>query len=711
MGVKDLSLEVAYRSASHRIGRDFFGSLLSEATRYDRAAAFFSSTCFAVASEAVIGFAARGGRMRLVCSPVLHAADVAALSRAIFNPAQVLREEDLAEALRSGRTASALARLVAEGTVDVRIAVTPRPDESVYHEKIGLFYDGDGSYVAFSGSSNESRTAWVQNFERVDVFASWAASEDRVRSSHVRQNFEDLWHDRTRGVRVVDLAEAIRGRLLTMRPTLVASTADAPDDAPRSATVPIPEVLRIPGDLVVKAHQQKAIERWAKAGGRGLLEMATGSGKTITALVLAARMWRRMTEPLVIVIVAPYIHLVDQWIAVSRTFGLRPIRCAEGRDRWVEELRWAIHAVASGSRPLLSVVVTDSTLATPAFQESIARVSGALLLIADEAHNYGSPTTLATLPRSARFRLGLSATPERWMDPVGTAALREYFGSVVFRYGLREAIDDGVLTPYRYHPMAVHLDDDEMETLLEISRSLARFFAPDDDTAGGLSDVAMRLLLRRARLLGAARAKLPVLRSLLADRTQDTHVLVYCGDGRVVGEEEGEYVRQVEEAVRIIGTELRMRCASYTARTPPDRRQQLLRAFDAGDVQVLVAIRCLDEGVDIPSTRTAIILASSTNPRQFVQRRGRVLRRSPGKTRAEIFDLLVMPSPDQMQPGTPEFDVMRRMLRNELRRAGEFAELAENGPVARGKLLEMASHFDLMSVLRPDPSETREESS
>lgn len=697
-GLRGMGLSQVYRASTHRIGRDFLGTMLSAAVEYDRAAGFFSSSVFAVAPGAFVEFFTRGGRMRLVCSPVVHPEDLNAMVRGVFDHTSTLASLGSVEcAARSGATPDLLARLLANGALEIKIAI-PRALNALYHEKIGAFRDTCRACVAFAGSPNESKTAWDQNFERMDAFASWAPELDRRRALTIGNHFDDLWSNETTGVEVFALDDAIRRRLLEPRETHL-SAPDVPLASRQPRAEVVPEVLRLPKSLVLREHQRTAIEEWAKAGGRGLLEMATGSGKTITALALAARLRLRVQGGFVVLVVAPYIHLVDQWCDVSRTFGLRPIRCAEGRSSWEQELSWAINAVNAGVRPVLSVATTVATLGTPPFQALLNRISVPLLFIGDEAHNLGASSTIKTLPMGARFRLGLSATPDRWMDEPGTAAVKGYFGPVVFQYGLREAIRDEVLTPYRYHPVRVPLDPEELEEYLDISRQLARYMARNDAKDGPVGDVAMRLLLKRARLVGAARAKLPRLKELLASRPHDTHILVYCGDGEVEGATPGEQARQVAEAVRIIGTELGMTCASYTAETPPERRRSLLRQFASGALQVLVAIRCLDEGVDIPATRTAFTLASSTNPRQFIQRRGRVLRRSAGKTRADIYDFLVAPSPEDVPQHSQEYPTVRRLLRNEFNRAAEFADLADNGPVARSELLDLTSHYQLLSTL------------
>jgi superfamily II DNA or RNA helicase len=401
-----------------------------------------------------------------------------------------------------------------------------------------------------------------------------------------------------------------------------------------------------------------------------------------------------MPPGFVILIVAPLIHLVDQWIEVAAAFGLRPIRCAQGWDHWFDELGVAIQAVNSGHRPLLSLVTTASTLASDPFQRLLETVRRPLLLIGDEVHTYGAEGTYRTLPQVDCYRVGLSATPERWRDPAGTDRLERYFGPIVYRYTLRDALKDEVLTPYRYFPHLLALDSDELETFMELSRQIARLLGNDED--GAPNEFAKLLLIKRARLVGTARAKLPSLRKLLETRTHESHILVYCGDGTVEGPDGDEMVRQVEEAVRMIGADLGMTCASYTATTPAAARQSHLKDFAAGDLQVLVAIRCLDEGVDVPATRSAFILASSTNPRQFVQRRGRVLRKFPGKSRADLHDFFVVPEPSEFPKGSTEFRMMRNLVRGQLARSQEFTDLAVNGPEAAALLRPFRDHFELL---------------
>jgi superfamily II DNA or RNA helicase len=298
------------------------------------------------------------------------------------------------------------------------------------------------------------------------------------------------------------------------------------------------------------------------------------------------------------------------------------------------------------------------------------------------------------LPENLEFRLGLSATPERHRDPEGTAPIRAYFGEPVIRYTLRQALNDGVLCPYRHVPVLVRLQDDELDTYLQLTRRIGQLMGTSE--AGESSAYLEMLLLQRARLLASAKGKIPALVEGLSSLRETTHNLIYCGDGSVDGEVDVSIMRQVDAVVRALGRDVGMTVAKYVADTALTRRHVLRKRFAEGSIQGLIAIRCLDEGVDIPETRRAFILASSTNPRQFIQRRGRILRRAPGKTMADIYDFIVEPSTEELDSSSPIFPTVRNLFRRELSRIWEFAGLAVNGPEALQTLLPLRDKLHLL---------------
>jgi superfamily II DNA or RNA helicase len=634
--------------------------------------------------------------MTLVTSPKLSRDDIEAIGEFYVRRSAQYASRTLA-ALFGDFVAKRLSspalfgELLRRGHLRVFIA-RPRtaPVPAIYHEKFAIFANGT-HVLAVSGSGNESLLALRGSFERFEVFRSWTETERRA-VLRFQSQFADLVKNQTDGLDVVSLLSAYQAGWLEVR-------TGPPDDeqAPTSMAVypNSPEVL-VPFPHELFEHQKLALQKWAAAGGKGIIAMATGSGKTIAALSIAAKLLDALEgKPLTILIIAPFIHLVDQWIEVGGAFGLRPVRCAEGEDQWRDDLSTAIFAVNAGRRPVLSIASTSATLQTSTFQRLMDRVRTPLLVIGDEAHNYGSAKIAKSLPMRAAYRIGLSATPEKWMDPEGTARIRAYFGKPVYEYSLADALRDDVLTPYAYTPFLIEFDEDEAQQYEDISAKLARFGISEDSE--GLSEGAKALLMRRARLLASAKAKLPLLRALLEPRRRETHLLIYCGDGRVEGDPDDLPPKQIDEVVRI-ASDLGIVCAKYTADTPPDVRRQVLVAFDEGRIQALVAIRCLDEGVDVPSTRTAFILSSSTNPRQFIQRRGRVLRRSPatGKRKAEIFDFFVIP-PLGLAEGAAS-KAMRNVVRSQLNRVMEFSSLALNGPAARKALLDWTREHHLVEL-------------
>ena len=699
----DLPLPEAIRTSSHRLGRNFLAQCLLRSCFYRRAVGFFSSSVFRVASDEWIRFFRKAGKAHFVISPHLSQRDIRALREAVYErPAYskgfLLDDYDRSNANHTIVEGDFLRGLVATDRVEVRVALrTGRQPTEIYHEKIGIFSDHEGRVLAFSGSANESWSAYVGNFERIDIFRE---SKERHRALAVERHFDDLWNNSTDGVEVIRLYEALRQNVLLestetsvrRRDVLV----DEKQDAVGRSDKRHPEVLLPASGIRPYEHQRIAIRAWAKAGGHGVLEMATGSGKTITALTLASRLYDTLGPPFAILVIVPLIQLVDQWRSVSKLYGLNPIRCAEQRQSWYQALASGIDNVNNGNRPVLSLVGTIATVQSESFQRLISGIRANFLVVADEMHNYGATASFSALPDNATARLGLSATPDRPYDEDGNARLRTYFGKTVFAYGLSDALRDRILTPYRYFPCIVGLEEDETDTYVELTEKILRF-SRDDSEEDSKNEFLKRLLIRRARLIATARGKLPRLRDLLCERTSEGHILVYCGDGSAERSGDRTLVRQIDDVVSLIGNDLGMRCARYTAETSSRHRQDLLEQFAHGEIQVLVAIRCLDEGVDVPPTRTAIMLASATNPRQFVQRRGRVLRLYEGKTRAEIFDLFVT-FPESIYTQThPLYGMARRLVQRQLSRVREFATLAENGPSARNELLALREHFNLLS--------------
>jgi superfamily II DNA or RNA helicase len=313
-------------------------------------------------------------------------------------------------------------------------------------------------------------------------------------------------------------------------------------------------------------------------------------------------------------------------------------------------------------------------------------------------HNLGASRIRELLPEKIRFRLGLSATPERHRDEEGTAAIFDYFGGVVFEYGIRQAIKDKILCPYHYHPVVVDLTDEEGEEYWRLTQEIGRKFPRDEDS--DLPDVVKMLLIRRARLLASCANKLPALSAALDGLDNKvSKAMIYCGDGRVedLASEDEALIRQVDAAVRLLGNSHKLIVRRFTCSEPMSEREDILNHLRDGSLDAVVAIRCLDEGIDVPDVRMGFLLASSTNPRQFIQRRGRLLRRAEGKTHAEIWDFIVRPPDMGGKVDAETFNLERKLFARELARVVDFCQTAENGDSALGLLADLRRRYNLLA--------------
>ena len=450
-------------------------------------------------------------------------------------------------------------------------------------------------------------------------------------------------------------------------------------------------VPQIPPSLHLRSYQKQAVHNWFANRGRGTLKMATGSGKTITALAIATELYQKIGLQ-ALIIICPYRHLVTQWAKEAEKFNLNPILAFESVRYWQRQLSTELYQLRAGYQPFLTVITTNSTLISEGFQSQLLYFPEKTLIVGDEAHNLGSPRLEESLPRNIGLRLALSATPERHFDESGTDAILNYFGSVLQpELTLAEAINQGALVRYLYYPVLVELTEAESRAYHRLTTRIGWALMDDKDWEN--NETITALLIQRSRLIASATNKLDALRELMKNRLHTTHTLFYCGDGSVETLEDYS-PRQLEATVEVLGSELGYRVNTYTAETTLSEREKLRQQFERGELQGLVAIRCLDEGVDIPAIQNAVILASSCNPRQFIQRRGRILRPHPGKERATLFDMIVLP-PD-LDRNTLE--VERNLLRKELKRFLEFANLADNAGEARLKLLQLQKRYGLLDL-------------
>ncbi|ACB50246.1 hypothetical protein cce_0895 [Crocosphaera subtropica ATCC 51142] len=447
-------------------------------------------------------------------------------------------------------------------------------------------------------------------------------------------------------------------------------------------------IPQIPESIKLRDYQQEAVINWFTNKGRGTLKMATGSGKTITALAIATELYETIKLQ-VLLVLCPYRHLVLQWERECKKFNLNPILAFESVYNWQSQLATELYNIQCKQKPFLTIITTNSTLINQGFQSQVKFFPEKTLIVGDEAHHLGSPRLESSLPRNIGLRLALSATPERYFDEEGTDALLNYFGDIIKpEFTLADAIKKQALVPYLYYPIFVNLTESEAFTYAKLTQRIGWALGKNDNLKN--NDNLTSLLIQRSRLIGTAENKLTALRKLMKTLLETKHTLFYCGDGYLENEP-NNYQKQISAVTHILGRELGYRVNTYTAENTLAEREKIRQQLQKGDLQGIVSIRCLDEGIDIPEIQQAVILASSGNPHQFIQRRGRVLRPYPDKKQAIIYDMIVMP-PDLDRE---TWEVERNLLRKELKRFVEFGKIAKNAKEVNQKFLSIQEQYKL----------------
>lgn len=710
MSLKDLDLKIEYRSLLHNIACDFYIPALNQAVCYDRAVGYFSSSILSSIAYGIDGLARNGGKIRLVTSPYLSDQDKEAIKNGYKKREEVIKTA-LMEQLHEPKSyieqeqLNLLANLISDGIMDIKIAFTEDTSRiGMYHEKLGLIKDSDGNVVAFSGSMNESENALSANYETIDVFCSWKTDEERIAAKE--NAFESIWNDTEPNIIVIDYPD-IKEEIINRYKKEDVDYSKRPKHYNDLLKSLIPGA-KVPEDFEFHDYQKDAIDSWEKHGYCGIFDMATGTGKTYTGLGAISRLNYKLKGKLAVIIVAPYQHLVEQWVEDIEKFNMNPIigYSSSRQKDWKHRLETSIRRQKLNTKgaEFFCFVCTNATFSSDFVQQALSKIKGDCLLVVDEAHNFGSQNLRVLLNSNFNYRLALSATLDRHNDEEGTQALYSYFGEKCIQYTLEMAIDNGFLTKYHYHPIFVNLTDKELSDYYNLTKEIRKCIKKGKNGKTSLSEKGKKLALKRARLVAAAENKLIALQQEIIPFINDNHILVYCGAASLKDFHSDTYpvdddeIRQIDAVTDLLGNKLDMKVSQYTSKENIEERQIIKEQFANGDIlQALIAIKCLDEGVNIPSIKTAFILASTTNPKEYIQRRGRVLRLYQGKEYAEIYDFITLPQNlgDAYAATEIELQMGMALVRNELKRAFEFARLADNYVVANAKLDDIRETYNI----------------
>lgn len=698
MALTDLSLKREYRSYKNNVVKEFYIPVLKEAILYRRAVGFFTSEALVEISKGISGLVENEGHIQLIVSPILNKEDIEAIEQG-YNSREIV-EKSLLREMKDPQDANDKERLawisylISIGRLDIKVAFTKKLNsKALFHEKMGIVSDSQELHIAFTGSMNETVNAFFNNYESFDVYCSWNEYE-KERVQDKIDAFEKIWSNTENNLDVIDFPKAAREKLLKYKvkkidPQLDKDLADAYVCERNEVKFGINE------DIELYDYQKEAILEWENQGYRGIFDMATGTGKTFTGLGAATWLLKN-NKHLAVIIVCPYQHLVEQWVEDIERFGFRPVIAfsSSPQKKWKEKLKDEVIDFNLEIEDTFCLVTTNATYTSKYVQEQIGKIEGDILIVVDEAHNFGAMRLSRYLRDDIKYRLALSATLERHGDEEGTQALYNYFGNKCIEYDLKRAIDEDKLTKYYYHPIIVSLSDDELEKYRELSAKISKACKFNEDGKAELSEVAKTLLIQRSRIVAGAIEKVAALKELMKDYVNDNQILVYCGATKPYNpaldesESDDEGERQIVMISKMLGLELGMAVRHFTSNESAKEREEIKEQFaKTNPYQALIAIKCLDEGVNIPSIKTAFILASSTNPKEYIQRRGRVLRKYPGKDYAEIYDFVTLPRPlnevDAYEDNKSEISLARR----EIARMKEFGYISQN-PQEADKLIK-----------------------
>jgi superfamily II DNA or RNA helicase len=689
-----------YRSGDQNLFRDFYTPALNVAVQYDRAVGFFSSQALISNLPGISSLIKNNGEMRLIIGHPLDEQEFEAVKQGYRIKGLLLSfEKELDSILENIDSAGAkrlslLSYLIASDKLQIKYAFRKR---GMYHEKIGIIHDLEGNRLVFHGSANETIYALDAgyNAESISVYKSWDKHSFELYGEPYVDGFEKLWEGRQINTATFEVPSTFYEKIKKYRPPLEKRSVEINDESESydeffgfNITFNKPRIPEKLGgvDFEIRGHQKQAIRAWGQNKYKGILKLSTGSGKTITAIYAATKLYEaRSSKGLktLLIVSVPYQELARQWLGNLEPFNIKAIKCWQSKSAWYDDLKKEILDFKMGVIDFVSIVVVNRTMEGLDFQDLLKDVSPEeIMLIGDECHNHGSKNTNESLP-ACYYRMGLSATPYRSDEDeldspfpdVAKEYINKYYGGIVSEYSLGDAIHDGVLCEYEYHIVPVYLTQEEQDEYEYLSNEIAKLvmYARGSKESNGNNELT-RLCGQRSRLLGSAQNKLTALNRLVQSipKKQRSHSLFYCGEGSAsysglgVEQETSKVIEKVSKALDESG----WHTSRFTSQESSSDRASIMENFKNGTIDALVSMKVLDEGVDVPVCDKAFIIASTRNPRQYVQRRGRVLRKHSTKDRATIYDFVVLPTNDS----SPS----KRLKESELERVDDFVLLAIN---------------------------------
>lgn len=708
----DWSEDRDYKTGSVNEPLQFYLDGLSNSKDFNLLLGYFSSSAINLLSIGFASFISRGGKMRMVINHLLSEKDKEAIRNA-ENYSALSKVFDLTDIVSLGRVLDeydthffeCLAYLISQKRIEIKV-IKPKKGKGIAHYKSGVFSDGEDC-VGYKASCNFTLYGLSENLEELEAFLSWENGRSnklikrqlQMMDDYFSEKDEDVEYLSTEEIEVVlkdrfgkkDIIELIvqEEQLLQKKQSLISNPklkrtitklyGDI-DIIRRTPRFPYPEGPR--------EYQKEAYEKWVKNGFKGMFAMATGTGKTITSLNCLLNEYNK-SKTYRAIITVPTTALVEQWKKECSKFNFKNVITVSSKENWDANLSF-FNTASKLIDASYIVIVTYASLPRTKFQTYFKQLPSDTILIADETHNLGSPRLQNLLPSiHLQKRIGLSATPHRKFDEVGNEVVQDFFSDTppfIVSYSMEEALNLGWLCKYTYYPHLVKLTEAEMERYKALSLQLLRMGLYDKETNSFRSTPEIeKKLLERKRIIHKAANKIEMFRSILhtefTKRGNLLYSLVYVPEGvepiydyvdySAENDDENVLIDEYTRVVRSIDESIMVR--QFTSKSL--NRDEILKDYEEGKIHVLTSMKCLDEGVDVPRSELAIFCASTGNPRQFIQRRGRVLRLHKDKVYATIHDLVVVP---EILEGSENYEMEKNLFKKELERVVDFANLAIN---------------------------------
>lgn len=661
MNFTELSIKKSYiNQGTENIVDCLLNPALKLSVSYRRSVGFFSSSVFRLIINSLPCFIQNKGNIQLIVSPSLSQDDIDAIQLGYEKKSEIINRRFMADFDREiecfdDSSLNVLSELIARGIMDIKVA-SVKNDVGIYHDKLGILTDKDGNNIVFYGSANSSVNAYQNNYEKIRVVRSWIPGEGESVGDEISE-FDRLWNNRNEFLEVYDFMDSVKKSILV--------------------AIERRKAKRNSNPITLYDYQENAIQAWVDNDFRGFYVMATGTGKTWTAIYSAKKLLE--THKALIVIAAPYKHLVRQWADdVQKAFPEANIVLISSENpQWSAVSKQMVIAQKYSPEKQIILITTIKSFYSDRFNTVISMSDEEKLLIVDEAHRFTQRPE--TLHYTYKYMLGLSATPVNGKNNASGAELVSFFGGQVFSLPIEEALNRKFLVPYNYYPIFVSATEEEEEKFAQLSSKMAGCFKN-----GVLvdKDNFVKYVRARLRLISMAESKIEHIDDFLRKVEDKNHFVVYCGDGKLFDADNDEirHIQFVKQHLDNLG----IKTSQFTASEDMERRMELVDMFNNNEIASMVAIRCLDEGINIPSIKSALILSSNDDYREFVQRRGRILRKYPQKASANIYDVIVLPS-----GATPKMAII------ELRRYYEYAKLAINKDTCMEELERLLPEYSL----------------